>query len=62
MVPLDNKNHGDALFIDLSKAFDFVDHNILKQRLLGVALSVNTVGWFINYLSISMYKYRGTHF
>ncbi len=51
MVPLDNKNHSDALFNDLSKAFDFVDHNILKQRLLGVALSVNTVGWFINYLS-----------
>ncbi len=51
MVPLDNKNHSAALFTDLSKAFDFVDHNILKQRLLGVGLSVNTVGWFVNYLS-----------
>ncbi len=46
-----NKNHSAALFIDLSKAFDFIDHEILKQRLLGVGLSVNTVGWFVNYLS-----------
>ncbi len=51
MVSLDNKDHSAALFIDLSKAFDFVDHEILKQRLLGVGLSVNTVGWFVNYLS-----------
>ncbi len=48
MVSLDNKNHSAALFIDLSKAFDLVDHAILKQRL---GLSVNTVGWFVNYLS-----------
>ncbi len=51
MVSLDNENHKAALFIDLSKAFDFVDHDILKQRLLCVGLSVNTVRWFVNYLS-----------
>ncbi len=51
MVSLDNKNHSAALFIDLSKAFDLIDHEILKQRLLSVGLSVNTVGWFVNYLS-----------
>ncbi len=51
MVSLDNKNHSAALFINLSKAFDFVDHDILKQRLLSVGSSVNTVGWFVNYLS-----------
>ncbi len=51
MVSLDNKNHSAALFIDLSKTFDLVDHEILKQRLLSVGLSVNTVGWFGNYLS-----------
>ncbi len=38
MVSLDNKNHSAALLIYLSKAFDFVDHTILKQRLLGVVL------------------------
>ncbi len=36
---------------NLSKAFDLIDHEILKQRLLSVSLSVNTVGWFVNYLS-----------
>ncbi len=51
MVSLDNKNHSAALFIDLSKAFDLIDHEIWKQRLLSVGLSVNTVGWFVNYLS-----------
>ncbi len=51
MVSLDNKNHSAALFIDLSKAFDLVNHEILKQRLLSVGSSVNTVGWFVNYLS-----------
>ncbi len=50
MVSLDNENHKAALFIDLSKAFDFVDHEILKQRLFCVGLSVNTVRWFVNYL------------
>ncbi len=48
---MDNKKHSAALFIDLSKAFDLVDHDTLKQRLCRVGLSVNTVGWFNNYLS-----------
>lgn len=48
---LDKKQHCAALFIDLSKAFDTVDHAILKQRLLSVGLSEHTVCWFDNYLS-----------
>ncbi len=38
------KNHSAALFIDLCKAFDFVDYENLKQSLLSVGLSVNTIG------------------
>ncbi len=34
MVSLDNKNHSAALFIDLSKAFDFVDHEIWSRGYL----------------------------
>ncbi len=36
---LDNKQHCVCLFIDLSKAFDTVDHNILLDRLRWVGLS-----------------------
>ncbi len=36
---LDNKQHYDCLFIDLSKAFDTVDHNILLDRLRWIGLS-----------------------
>ncbi len=54
MVSLDNKNHSAALFIDLSKAFDLIDHEIWKQRLLSVGLSVNTVGWFVNRIDLNV--------
>ena len=40
-----------ALFIDLSKAFDTVNHCILKQRLLNIGVSERASGWFENYLS-----------
>ena len=48
---LDQKKVCKALFVDLSKAFDTVDHSILKQRLLDIGLSEQAVGWFNNYLS-----------
>lgn len=48
---VDNKEHCAALFIDLSKAFDTVDHTILIQRLMDIGLSKHTIGWFNNYLS-----------
>ena len=40
-----------SLFIDISKAFDTVDHAILRQRLSSVGLSEHAVAWFANYLS-----------
>ncbi|KAJ8287209.1 hypothetical protein GJAV_G00048920 [Gymnothorax javanicus] len=48
---LDKKFHCAALFVDLSKAFDIVDHSILCQRLSAIGFSSNAVGWFANYLS-----------
>jgi hypothetical protein len=47
---LDNKQHCACVFIDLSKAFDTVDHIILLDRLRQVGLSENVILWFINYL------------
>lgn len=49
MVSLDDNKPCDTLFNNLSKAFDSIDHEVLKRRLLGS--SANTVGWFVNYLS-----------
>lgn len=48
---LDKKQSCAALFIDLSKAFDTVDHHILRLRLSSIGLSDQAVGWFENYLS-----------
>uniref|UniRef100_A0A3P9IXQ6 Reverse transcriptase domain-containing protein n=1 Tax=Oryzias latipes TaxID=8090 RepID=A0A3P9IXQ6_ORYLA len=48
---LDDKRHCAALFIDLSKAFDTVDHTVLKNKLRSIGLSEHSVGWFANYLS-----------
>ena len=50
-VALDKKQHCVSLFIDLSKAFDTVDHDVLKLRLLNSGLSEQAVAWFSNYLS-----------
>ena len=48
---LDNHRHFAAIFIDLSKAFDTVDHQILIQKLSSIGLDELSVRWFSNYLS-----------
>lgn len=49
-----------ALFIDLSKAFDVVDHSLLIDKLGSIGLTGNGSNWFRNYLlcSISMCEIR----
>lgn len=37
-------------FLDLSKAFDTVNHNILVHKLSCIGLSTNTTNWFRSYL------------
>lgn len=51
LVALDKKQHSALLFIDLSKAFDTVDLEVLKLRLINSGLSEQAVAWFSNYLS-----------
>ncbi len=48
---LDSREFCTALFIDLSKAFDTVDHVILTHSLRKIGLSSQAVMWFNNYLS-----------
>lgn len=39
------------VLLDLSKAFDSVDHKIVLIQLITLGFSENTVGWFFSYLS-----------
>ena len=42
----------DVVFMDISKAFDTVDHKRLLQKLREVGVSGSLLLWFENYLSI----------
>ena len=40
-----------AVFLELSKASDTVDHSILLEKLKSCNFSIKSVSWFISYLS-----------
>jgi len=48
---LEDKKHSIAIFCDLSKAFDCVNHKLLLKKLKGVGLGVGAVEWFRSYLA-----------
>ena len=51
---LDNMDNGlvtGAVFLDLSKAFDTVDHQLLLKKLRSLGLDNNSMDWFKSYLS-----------
>ncbi len=51
ITALDRRQHCAALFVDLTKAFDLVDHALLLQRLKSIGLGNSALSWFKNYLS-----------
>ena len=48
---LENGKHTLALFIDLSKAFDTISHNILFKKLDRYGIRGTALEWFKSYLS-----------
>ena len=50
-IALDSKQYCAAIFIDLAKAFETVDHSILVGQLRSIGVSEGSLAWFANYLS-----------
>lgn len=48
---INNKNLVGTIFLDLTKAFDLVNHSILLQKLKLYNCSTNSIQWFTSYLS-----------
>src|SRR6218665_1366046 len=48
---IDNNDYSIGLFLDLSKAFDSVDHNILLKKLETYGIRGLPLRWFENYLN-----------
>ena len=51
LLNMDKGNLNGPLLLDLSKAFDLIDHNLLIRKLKIYGLSQRSLDWFNSYLS-----------
>ena len=58
---LDNKKFIGVVFLDISKAFDTVNHNFLLSKLSNLGLSATTISWFQSYLLNRSHVTRVAH-
>ena len=49
---MDSCDINGLLMLDLSKAFDLINHNLLLKKLEIYGLTESTLGWFKSYLSM----------
>ena len=48
---LNHKKLIGTIFLDVAKAFDCINHDILLHKLLKIGFSQNSLRWFKSYLS-----------
>ena len=44
------------ILIDLQKAFDTTDHDILMKKMSAIGFSNHTIGWFKSYISNRLFR------